>query len=109
MSEIVVNHPKTAFDYFVLSFCLLVPTIGTLVFVILLDTFSDERLTIGIAACVYLSSAFLGLFKTKRFRQCYGRPEFWALIVGTVLCGVSSMVAAGALILSYAAAGLKIH
>ena len=111
MSDIVANQPKTssAFGYFVLSFCLLVPTIGTLVFFILLDHLSNERLAFGGAACVYLSSVILGLFNTKRFREHYGPAEFWALVVGIALSGVSSLVAAGTLLLSYVAAGLHIH
>src|SRR5262249_10561126 len=112
MSEIVASQTKTTssvFGYFVLSFCLLVPTVGTLVFFVLLDHASHERLAMGSAACVYLSSVALGLFSSKRLREYLGRAEFRALIVGIVLSGVSGIVAAGALILSYVAAGLHIH
>jgi len=112
MSEIVGNQPKTTsspFDYIVLSLCLLVPTIGTFVFFILLDHLRHERLAFGGAASVYLSSLILGLSRTKRFREYHGRAEFWALIVGIALSGVSGLVAIGALILIYAAAGLNIH
>jgi hypothetical protein len=112
MSEIVVNQPKAtcgAFGYFVLSFCLLVPTIGTLAFFVLLDHLSNERLAFDGAACVYLSSVILGLFGIKRFRKCYGRAGFSALIVGIALSGISGLVAAGVLILSYVATGLNIH
>ena len=112
MSEIVANQPKTtssAFGYFVLSFCLLVPTVGPLVFFILLDRLGHERLAFGVAACICLSSVILGLSSTKRFRKHFGRAEFWALIVGIVLSGVSGLAAAGTMILSYVAAGLHIH
>ena len=111
MSAIATHQPKTtcsALDYFVLSFCLLVPTIGTLVFFMLLDHLGHERLAFGVAACVYLSSVILGLFSSKRLRE-YGRAEFWALVAGIVLSGVSALVTAGAMILSYVAAGLHIH
>jgi MFS family permease len=111
MSEIVVNQPRTssAFGYFVLSFCLLVPTIGTFVFFILLDHLGHERLALGLAACICMSSVILGLSSTKRFKTHYGHAEFWALIVGIVLSGVSGLAAAGTMILSYVAAGLHIH
>ena len=112
MNDIAANQPKTTsgpFGYFILSFCLLVPTIGTFVFFMLLDHLGDERLTIGGAACLDLSSVILGLFNTKRFGEHYGRAEFWALVVGIVLSGVSGLVATGVLILSYVAAGLHIH
>ncbi len=92
MSEIVPNQSKTkssAFDWFVLSFCLLVPTIGTLVFFILMDHLRNDRLAVGGAACVYLSSAILGLFSAKRFKVHHEPADFWALIVGIAMCGVS--------------------
>ena len=111
MTEIAVNQPKTrnAFDYFVLFFCLLVPTIGTLGLLVLLDRLSNERLVLCGTVCVYFSSVILGLFSAKRFRKNHGGADFWALIVGTVLSGISGLVAAGVLILSYVAAGLNIH
>lgn len=103
-----LKSASSAFGYFVLSFCLAVPTIGTIVFFILLDHFANERLAFGGMACVYLSSVILGLLSAKRFRQ-YGRAEFWALIVGIVLNGVSGLMAVGTMILSYVAAGLHIR
>jgi undecaprenyl pyrophosphate phosphatase UppP len=112
MSEFVANQPKTtcsAFGYFVLSFCLLVPTIGTIALFALLDHLNNERLAFGGAACVYLSSVILGLFCIKRFRKYHERTDFWALIVGITLSGISCLVATGALILSYVAAGLNIR
>jgi len=98
-----------AFGYFVLSFCLLVPTIGTLALFLLLDHLRNDRLALGGAACVYLSSVILGLFSVERFRKHHRRADFSALMVGIVLSGVSGLVAAGALILSYAAARLHIQ
>jgi uncharacterized membrane protein YbhN (UPF0104 family) len=112
MSDIAVNQLKKtsgAFGYFVLSFCLLVPTIGTFVFFMLLEHLGHERLAFGVAACICLSSVILGLSNTNRFRNHYGRAEFRALIVGIVLSGVSGLAAAGTMILSYVAAGLHIH
>ena len=112
MSETTANQPKTspnAFGYFVLLFCILVPTIGTFVFFVILDHLSHERLAFGGAACVYLGSVILGLSSAKKFRECYGRAEFWTLITAVVLSGISGLVAAGAMILSYAAAGLHIQ
>src|SRR5690242_2467933 len=108
MSDMAANQLKSAssaFGYFVLSFCLVIPTIGTIVFFILLDHFPNERLAFGGMACVYLSSVILGLLSAKRFKH-YGRAELWALIVGMVLSGASGLVAIGTMILSYVAAGL---
>jgi hypothetical protein len=112
MSEIVVNHPKTtcsAFGYFVLSFCLLVPTIGTIALFVVLDYLSNERLALGGAICIYLSSVILGLFSVKSFRKYSGRADLWALIVGIALSGICGLATAGALIFSNVAAALNIH
>ena len=110
MSEIPGNQSKTAsgaFSYFVLSYCLLVPTIGTLASIILLDQMNEELALAG-TACVYLSSIVLGSLNIKRFRKNYERAEFWALIVGIILSGLSCLVAVAVLILHRVAVGLRI-
>ena len=77
MSEVTANQPKTtsaAFDYFVLSFCILVPTLGTLVLLALLDHLvGHEHVALGVIGFVYLSSVILGLYVSHH-------RDFWCLI-----------------------------
>ena len=111
MGYIGTNQPKRspgAFVYFVLSFCLLVPTVGPLVFFIVLYHVENSQLAFGVAACVCLMSVILGLFGVKRFREYNRHAEFWFLIVGVALCGIVGLMAAGALLLVSAAAALHI-
>jgi hypothetical protein len=112
MNEAGANQTKTmplAFDYFVLTFCILVPTIGTLTFVLLLDYVSNGCLLLGGAIFVYLSSITLGLFNAKRFKNNHGRGETWTLIIFTGLSGISALVTIGVVILIYVAQGLHIQ
>jgi len=100
--------PSDALSYFVLLYCLLVPAIGTLVSVILMDHISEELALAG-TICVYLSSITLGVLNLKMFKEYRDRLDFWALITGIILCGICCLVAIGALILRRAAVELHIH
>lgn len=99
--------PSEGLSCFVLMYCLLVPIVGTLVSLILLN-FINEDLTIAGTACLYLSSVVLGVLYVRRFKEYRDRVEFWTLVVGTSLSGICFLVAVAALIFHQAAAALRI-
>jgi hypothetical protein len=100
MSAIAGNQSKTSsvFGYFVLSYCLLVPFIGTIGLFIVLNHTNHQALVFGGAAGIYLSSLTLGLFSLSTFKK-YGRAEFWGLVVGIVLSGICGLLAVGSCII----------
>jgi hypothetical protein len=103
------NTTSDPVDYAILSFCLLVPTVGTIAFFVLLDQVPNERVTLGVATAIYLSSFLLGVLNIKRFKAHHPRGKSWALMAGIALSGISGLVAGGALFLSSAAAALNLH
>ncbi len=92
---------------FVLVYCLLVPIVGTLVSLFLLNSINED-LAIAGTACLYLSSTVIGTLSLKRFRSNREPVEFWTLVVGLGLSSVCLLAAIAALIFHRAAIGLRI-
>jgi hypothetical protein len=92
------RKPSSAFGYFVLSYCLLVPFVGTIALFIVLDRAKDAYV-FGGAAAFYFSGMVVGLFNLATIKN-YGRVEFWASVVGIVLSGFFGMLSIGASVIS---------
>ena len=95
MNEITENKlPKTstALGYFILSYCLLVPTAGTLVFYLVSGNFDSPIPPFVAAICFYLSSVIVGLLGLTRFAMLFKREERWGLIVGIILSSICGLL-----------------
>lgn len=92
---------------FVLVYCLLVPMVGIIASIILLNTI-NEVLAIVITACLYLSSAVLGALHIRRFREHRDRVEFWTLAICLALSVLGCLAIVAMLIFLAAAVKLRI-
>jgi len=105
MDAIAENESRespSARHYFVLSYCLLVPTAGTFMFFVSIDHINNDALGFLIASGVYLSSVVLGVLNMARFKKLTERENYWALVVGIILSSVCALLAIGACIFSFA-------
>ena len=87
-----------AFSYFVLSYCLLIPFVGTIALFITWDR-ANEALVFGSAALLYFSGVIVGLLNLKVIKA-HGLVEFWASVTGIILSGILGTLSAAACIIS---------
>jgi hypothetical protein len=99
--------PSEALSCFILLYCLLVPIIGTLASLFLLNLINED-LAIAGTACLYLSSVILGLFNVRRFKEYRDRVEYRTLVMGISLSCVCFLIAVAGLIFHLAAVKLRI-
>ena len=100
--NVTTDNQKTsnAFGYFVLSYCLLVPFVGTIALFVALDR-ANNAFVFGGASAFYFSGVIIGLFNLKRIKN-YGSVEFWSSIAGIALSGICGMLSAGVCVICLA-------
>jgi hypothetical protein len=89
---------RSAYRYFVLSYCLFLPAVGALFFLVVspkvFDIINPVWAFAGLTG-VYASSVVLGLLSIRRFADVSSRKDCRALIVGIVLSGLCALLAIG--------------
>ena len=82
-----------AFFYFALSYCVLIPTLGTIVMLIVLMSANFPTPVCAWATCIYLSSVLLGLFSLVLVGRFSPNVSKWLPIVGIALSSVLAISA----------------
>jgi hypothetical protein len=91
MSEIMENQPDkkgSLVFYGALSYCLAIPSLGTIALLVVLANTPWPTPVFGWAACIYVSSVAVGLFTLTGVGKISKTVKMWLPVVGIALSSI---------------------